>query len=524
MVFLKHFIFSRLQQTQLICRKYNVHNMNPLRNLRIPEFRKKYGELLLKPDIPEETWKEIKKDMQETSRIPKLAIDGTILNLCKTNELMHAGVQYYKLLESHGKPSIIITGEYLRLYEYKDGPLNDIEKEHIWKLYKHISENYKLIHSDLTTACVVALAKLGDAEECIEVMDQFEKCGTGEFLYKAHEVLIICLLKQGKLDLAYKYLINSFTKSNGPSVPVYKAFVEYCEKNENDFDANVENMFKLWKKHGIIASQEIVQVFMDACNEHGWSAIDSKLNRSICTRCTMDIIESDMTDIEYQTLKENIMEKLIIGRGYMITMPREWTNFTKFLDTNGPYDVVIDSLNVLYTRINKVKRFNVDSLTNVLNHVQKLKKKALVIGKAHLRKYSVEKNYKSRIDFYFVNDISKDDEFALYATVANGKDTILISNDFMRQHKFLLENVKLGAIFKKWQHTHQYTWGLIRDKVVLSPLSGSQRDLRHCINSGVQKTGIYWHIPHSTVLHTFNQPTYTQWTCFRMPIDLSKCK
>ncbi|XP_076282935.1 mitochondrial ribonuclease P catalytic subunit isoform X2 [Lasioglossum baleicum] len=523
MAFLKQFISPYLKQTRTFSTKYTPRSvlLHRMRNEVVMKCRDTYEKLLSQPDISEAVWEEIKKDMLDKTYVTPLALDTFIISTCQTQNLMHAGIQYYKLIESSKKPSIVTTAEYLLLYGYKNGPLSDAEKEHVWKVYKEISEQYTVLSAEIANACITVLAKLGNVDECIKVIEQFEKYESVEFLRKGYDAFIMCLLEQEKIELMFKYMIISFKKCSGPTPKVYTKYLEYCLKDKQDFNARIERLLLLWREYGIIPHETSVKEFSVACNDHGWSAKATALYRSMCTRCKLKAFESDLTMEEFQILKESIMKKLIIEKGYQITNPREQANFIKFIESKKPYDVVIDALNVVYSRVAQTKYRYVDSLINVVQHVHSQNKRILVIGKSHMLKYKKLENLKNIADFYYVENISNDDEFTLFATVSSGQDTIFISNDFMRQHKFALNDSKVSMLFKRWQHFHQYTYIVNSLGVNLIPLSGSVMDRDHYINSGVQKTGSYWHIPFhnasSVTTLRVNPSTSRNWFCFRMP-------
>lgn len=523
MAFLKQFISPYLRQIQTFSTKYAPRSdaVSRVRNDVLMKCRDTYEKLLSQPNVSETVWEEIKKDMLEKTYVTPVALDTFIISTCQTENLMHAGIQYYKHLQSYKKPSIITTSEYLLLYGYKEGPLSDEEKEHVWKVYKEITDQYTVLSADITNVCIIVMAKIGNVDECIKIIERFEKYETMEFLRKGYDALIICLLEQEKIELMYKYLIISFTKCAGPMPRVYTKYLEYCRKNKQDFDARIERLFTLWAEYGIIPHETTAEELSNTCNEYGWSAKPTILHKSMCTRCKLKAFQSDLTTEEFKILKDTIMKKLIVEKGYQITNPRERANFVRFLESSRPYDVVIDALNVVYARVGQTKYRFVDNLINLIQHIHSQGKRSLVIGKSHINKYKKLDRYKNIADFYLVENMSNDDEFILFATVSSGKNTIFVSNDFMRQHKFALSDPKVSMLFKRWQHYHQYTSFVNSRGVNLVPLSGSVMDREHYINSGVQKTGSYWHIPfHNTTAITtlrVNAGTSKTWCCLRMP-------
>nr|XP_033338673.1 mitochondrial ribonuclease P catalytic subunit [Megalopta genalis] len=519
MAFFKQFTFLRLQQIRSFTERSFEKVYVPRNPLKFKVYvtrlyRYKYKEILSKLEVPEEAWKELREDMLQIKHMREFSLDNFIMCICRTYDFAHAGIQYYKLLEKQGKPSIVLTASYLYLYEHYHGPLSDVDREHILEKYKEISENYDMVHTDLVNACIVALGKVGDTEECIKIIEQFKKHVPNEHLHKGYYSLITCFLEQKKIDLAHKYMTEHFRISRKLGSNVYKAYIKYCTKDKEHFHARIENLFKFWEDYGIQPTWRTMESFINACNKHGWSAEFTKLHDSVCNRCQMNALESGLTESEYMSLAKHIMKKLVFDKGYEITVPREWGNFTQFLDKHGPYDIVIDALNTIHSYVNKTNVYSIDGLLQILKYVKKHKKKTLVVGRLHLNKYNEQlKYYRTKADFYFVSNISQDDQFALYATVLSGKNAILISNDFMRQHKFLLG--QLGTLFMKWQHLHQYTISTNNNELNITPLSGSNRDIQHNLNSCAQKTGVYWHI--SYITGDDKNQSCTNWACFRMP-------
>ncbi|XP_076383031.1 mitochondrial ribonuclease P catalytic subunit isoform X2 [Megalopta genalis] len=408
MAFFKQFTFLRLQQIRSFAerafeRAYVPGNPVKFKIYVSRLYGYKYKEILSKPEVPEEAWKELREDMLKMTHMREFSLDNFILITCRTSDFVHAGIQYYKLLEKQGKQSVVLTTAYLHLYEHYHGPLSDVDREHILEKYKEISENYDMVHTDLANACIAALAKVGDTEECIKIIEQFEKHVPNEHLHKGYNLLITCFLEQEKIDLAHKYMTKHFRISPRLSSNVYKAYIKYCTKDKEDFHARIENLFTFWEDYGIQPTWWIIEYFINACNEHGWSAEYTNLHDSICNRCQMNALESDLTESEYKSLAEHIKKKLVFDQGYEITIPREWSNFTQFLNKNGPYDIVIDALNIIHSYINKINACSIDGLIKVLKYVKKHKKKTLVVGRSHLNKYNEQlKNYKTKADFYYI--------------------------------------------------------------------------------------------------------------------------
>lgn len=77
-------------------------------------------------------------------------------------------------------------------------------------------------------------------------------------------------------------------------------------------------------------------------------------------------------------------------------------------------------------------------------------KKVLVFGRTHMNRWPkatwgfVQQN----ATLFLTEDLSQDDPYLLYAALNCGKNTILVSRDLMRSHKFLLRDIHLRTLCK----------------------------------------------------------------------------
>ena len=69
-----------------------------------------------------------------------------------------------------------------------------------------------------------------------------------------------------------------------------------------------------------------------------------------------------ITDSQFKSLRDSFLEKSLIGQDVFVnSSPEEVAAFQQFLEASGPFDVVIDGLNVIYraVRRNKINYDNV---------------------------------------------------------------------------------------------------------------------------------------------------------------------
>lgn len=82
---------------------------------------------------------------------------------------------------------------------------------------------------------------------------------------------------------------------------------------------------------------------------------------------------------------------------------------------------------------------------------------------------------------------SKDDVFMLYATLYSGQNSYILSNDFMRQHKFAIGR-QFDEYFKLWQQNHWY--GFVPGKGKPIEMFKPMQFKMHS-----HKVEEYWHLP-----------------------------
>ncbi|XP_076761085.1 mitochondrial ribonuclease P catalytic subunit [Xylocopa sonorina] len=462
-----------------------------------------FANVLMQPnDTPKETWESMRKYVME-SKLKPLIVDSYILQMCKQEKYPDVGICYYKFLESNNyNPSVTTIGLYLELYDLKEDPITTADRDHILKLYNYITSQYQSLDCSMSNILVIALCKIDRWQDAIKIIKEFEATDK-QFLRDGYSALISYLFNSGKIELANEYLIASLKTGIGPLSHTYSAYIEYCLKEKHKFKERMEILFNLWSKYGIKPSEEVVHKFITICNNIGWSAKLTTISRSKCCVCRKSLVQTDLTQEEYKLLSKAVLQKLILKHIYYVTNPHEINNYMKFIDARKPYDIVIDGLNIMYS-----VHFGFNALKNYLVYYKNNNKKTLVIGRHHMQRKAKIQNMRNLADFFFVHNWSQDDVFILYAAFSSGPNTVIISNDFMRQHKYALNDVELDTLFKKWQALHQYT---IKSTEICPTVSGEP-----CIDSIVQKQDNCWHIPYlpDCVTSRKRHTSTSDWACF----------
>lgn len=114
--------------------------------------------------------------------------------------------------------------------------------------------------------------------------------------------------------------------------------------------------------------------------------------------------------------------------------------------------------------------------------------------------------------FDFFMSRSKDDIFLIYAALYSGENSFILSNDFMRQHKFAIGS-RFKKTFMQWQQEHWYGYQFDKNRNIecIQPMKYKM----FCHHSDG-----YWHLPFISDIEKkteFNKyETPKNWACLRL--------
>ncbi|CAK9833829.1 Mitochondrial ribonuclease P catalytic subunit [Anthophora retusa] len=478
---------------------YKVLNTKTINDIS-ESLEKKFMDVLVQPKIQKETWESIRKYVIDLSVHPSI-VDPLLLNVLKEKKLVDVGISYYQFLAKNNYDLTVTTQTYfLELYEYK-GTINKKDEKCILSLYEHFMDKYTSFEIKMSSTLVKNLCNIGEWRKAITVIQKFEKNDTA-FLRYAYDDLISYLYNCGEADKAYEYLVISFKKGSGPMEPAYRSYLKYHLTYKHTVNKKIEELFSLWRQYGVNPSEQTILEYTAVCNNLGWSAKQAKLEGMECSVCKQKLLDT-LSDKDYERLCKITEQKLIFEMMYYVSDPIEIRQFIKFVNAGKPYDVIIDGLNFIYGNINGYKR-----LGENLVHNKKKGKKVLVIARKHVKPMIQKMNFEKLANYFFFENLSKDDPFILYAAFASGRNCKILSNDLMRQHKFAIGDTELNVLFKRWQILQQCTFNkqdtMLRQNVSVDGIAYKQLNC--------------WHIPYklNSIQPRRSNIFKSSWMCFNM--------
>ncbi|XP_072221773.1 mitochondrial ribonuclease P catalytic subunit [Leuresthes tenuis] len=263
--------------------------------------------------------------------------------------------------------------------------------------------------------------------------------------------------------------------------------------------------------HNVASS---IKSWFESLTGQKWKGIwTSATPKGVCGCCGSELESIQLTEGEYQELKDRVMADIIQGRDvFNKTTPEELERFKAFVKRKPAFDVVVDGLNV--ANINKDKSKQSEMLLAVVSEFARQGLTVLVLGRKHMLRpsRSWDKQNMSLIQqkahCFFTDNISEDDPFLLYATLHSGNHCRFVSRDLMRDHKACLPVGATRRLFFKWQRGHQ----LVVDGYVLA---GRRVRFQGILSYDtiIQTTGGSWHIPYDDTEDRSTYEVPQRWLC-----------
>uniref|UniRef100_A0A8C5QFV2 Mitochondrial ribonuclease P catalytic subunit n=1 Tax=Leptobrachium leishanense TaxID=445787 RepID=A0A8C5QFV2_9ANUR len=260
---------------------------------------------------------------------------------------------------------------------------------------------------------------------------------------------------------------------------------------------------------------ESIKAWFESLPEESWRGLPSTISPSgHCQVCKHQLESIYLKPEEYDTLKDIILNNVIKGSDtFRKTTPEELQEFQRFVKSRAPFDMVVDGLNVAHI---SPKGLPSQNLLDVVSSLSSGGKRVLVLGRKHMLQDSRAwqrrhlQLLQQRADCFFLQNISEDDPFLLYASLYSGNHCCFLTRDLLRDHKACLPDPQIQQLFFKWQRGHQLVIPFYspRSKVVLQPILS--------YDTIVQNTDVSWHIPYDKTgvkRTTFEVPE--SWLCLR---------
>ncbi|XP_009885253.1 PREDICTED: mitochondrial ribonuclease P protein 3 [Charadrius vociferus] len=334
-----------------------------------------------------------------------------------------------------------------------------------------------------------------------------------------YESCIKAASRHQEMNLAFELYHEMLAKDLVPTLDVLQAFFEFSRGMKGaELQKELFGILLYLRDNQIYPHKTFMQsikLWFESIPGGNWRGQLTNIKDSgQCPVCNHQLEDGDLTEEEYNNLKERIIRDVIHGTDtFRKTSPQEFEAFQTFVENRLPFDIVIDGLNVSHI---KPRRMQCENLFDAVNCLAKGNARLLVLGRKHMLinssnwKREIMKEMQNKADFFFAENISEDDAFLLYATLRSGKHCKFVTRDFLRDHKACLSDSLTRHLFRKWQRGHQIVFSPSAEGRHINFLPAFNYD---CV---VQTTGDTWHIPYKDSFEEkYSYRVPRKWLCIQ---------
>ncbi|XP_058018237.1 mitochondrial ribonuclease P catalytic subunit [Ahaetulla prasina] len=442
------------------------------------------------PDTPlsAKEWEKLKEEHQHLKKFEDVMFDSMINN--------HSPVDVAKsLLVAVAKRDGDI--EYSYLVKYLTLCVFHKNVGEIYDIYNIMKAKYKSLEASAYSLLIKGLSETPHWRETLVLLEKVKKVSFHS-RQNYGDCIEGALLNQER-NLAFELFHEMVAENLIPALTTIKLFFDFCQPVKDDHLKNkcIDILYYL-RENEIYPDESLmlsIKQWFESIPGENWKGNLTSMNKSRqCPSCGHLLEDINLSEEEFINVKEKIKKDVIEGTDiFRNTSPQELECFQRFVNEHPPFDVVIDGLNVAKTSpLNPSSK----TLLDVVNYLAQKYHRLLVLGRRHMLKHSFQwkkrdmDDIQQKADFFFTDNMSKDDPFLLYATFHSGGHCMIVTRDLLRDHRAVLSDNVTRRLFFKWQRGHQM--------VVSSYVPGKILTFEDALpyDTLVQTDGNTWHIPY----------------------------
>lgn len=385
-------------------------------------------------------------------------------------------------------------------------------EEGLIRIYQDVKEkNKNAWDMDSGERIIIGLCKTRLWKDSFEIVKSMSIGGTPSPAIFAS--MAAAAFNNNEFELGWNILVEQAHRSL--SDEPFIAWLQNCDPTEE----SMVKLLEFMEVHEHYGYQDLVDAITNyfstklgygATNTEIYSARDKRV---LCKSCGGELVDNDLSEEEFQRLQHHFLTRVLETEDlFMNTTPQELKDYKATIEealAKRSFDYVVDGLNVAFCRGRDTSAArNLNEVALFLNRTQQ---KVLIIGRKHMLDWPAKYiNHTRRLArFYFINNQSQDDPFMIWAALKSGPKTKFISNDYLRNHSFRLQDPELSRLFKRWRLSRQQrvdigAYGEVRLEPFAKILPTPQKD---------ELTG-NWHIPY----HVDSKSPYDipqKWICLK---------
>ncbi|XP_054684234.1 mitochondrial ribonuclease P catalytic subunit isoform X2 [Grus americana] len=324
----------------------------------------------------------------------------------------------------------------------------------IHDVYEIMKIKFKILESGAYNLIIRGLSNSDQWRMALTLLEEVKK-----IMIPSRTNYECCIKAAGRhqeMNLAFELYHEMLTKDLVPTLDVLQAFFDFSRGMKGaKLQKELFGVLLYLRDNQIYPHKMFmrsIKLWFESIPGGNWRGQLTNIKDSgQCPVCNHQLEDSDLTEEEYDNLRERIIRDVIHGTDmFRKTSPQEFEAFQTFVENRLPFDIVIDGLNVSHI---KPRKMQCENLFDAVNCLAKDNARLLVLGRKHMLinssnwKREIMKEMQNKADFFFAENISEDDAFLLYATLRSGKHCKFVTRDFLRDHKACLSDSLTRHLF-----------------------------------------------------------------------------
>ncbi|NXU58077.1 MRPP3 ribonuclease, partial [Turnix velox] len=407
--------------------------------------------------------------------------------------------------------------EYNLLLKYLALCVQQRQISEIRDVYDILKSRFRILESGAYNLLVKGLSNSDQWKMSLTLLEEVKKIMIPS--RTIYESCIKAASRHQEMNLAFELYHEMLSKRLVPTLDVLQALFDFSRGMTNaELEKEMFDILLYLRENQIYPHKTFmrsIKLWFESIPGGKWRGYLTNIkDNGQCPVCNHQLEDSDLTEEEYNNLRERIIRDVIHGTDtFRKTSPQEFQAFQTFVEDRLPFDIVIDGLNVSHI---KPRRMQCENLFDAINCLAKGNARLLVLGRKHMLinspnwRREVMKEMQNKAHFFFAENISEDDAFLLYATLRSGKHCQFVTRDFLRDHKACLSDSLTRHLFRKWQRGHQIAFSPSADGRHINFMPALSYD---CV---VQTAGDTWHIPYKDNFEEkYSYQVPRKWLCLQ---------
>lgn len=286
-------------------------------------------------------------------------VDAIIVGICNESAQLTLAKSFLSHLSANGvEPNDATLGKLLRIYNsvyHARGGNEDCltleEQNEILEIYRNIRKKHEVLDSLSCENLILGLVGTTHWRDGLELMEMM-KLTAAPSLPVLNEMTMKAF-KMQDIELGWKLLHQMLDERKQPKCEVFLTYLDIIAKDLKTLPGELDKFFISLKKHDVVITTKTANAINELASKHHklFSCTLTNLKRQgKCGSCGLHLENVSLSDEDFHRLQDVFLEKVLIRKDvFQKSTPEELKRFTEYIERTGPYDCVIDGLNVAYS-------------------------------------------------------------------------------------------------------------------------------------------------------------------------------